>query len=121
MESVAYRAVLRCVKFLNVALMTALAVGAWYFGYADRVWSQTGLLTGFITGGILLTNNLGVLVVTLGGLSHTRAGSEIVTGTLSKRGACQAEAQGQNQQQTNNLFHNNPSPFLQIRVPRLIT
>ena len=44
MESVAYRAVLRLVKLLNVALMTALAVTAWCLCYADGLWSQTGLL-----------------------------------------------------------------------------
>ena len=48
MESVAYRAVLRLVKLLNVALMTALAVTAWCFCYADGLWSQTGLLVAVI-------------------------------------------------------------------------
>lgn len=48
MESVAYRAVLRFVKLLNVALMTALAAGAWCFCYADGIWSQTGLLVAVI-------------------------------------------------------------------------
>ena len=43
MESVAYRAVLRFVKLLNVALMTALAAAAWWLCYADGIWSQTGL------------------------------------------------------------------------------
>ncbi|MBQ8355527.1 MAG: sugar transferase [Oscillospiraceae bacterium] len=48
MESVAYRATLRFVKLLNVALMTALAVAAWCLSYADGVWSQTGLLVAVI-------------------------------------------------------------------------
>ena len=48
MESVAYRAVLRFVKLLNVALMTALAAGAWCLCYADGIWSQTGLLAAVI-------------------------------------------------------------------------
>lgn len=48
MESVAYRAVLRFVKLLNVALMTALAAGAWCLCYADGIWSQTGLLVAAI-------------------------------------------------------------------------
>ena len=48
MESVAYRAVLRFVKFFNVALMTALAAGAWCLCYADGIWSQTGLLVAVI-------------------------------------------------------------------------
>ena len=48
MESVAYRAVLRVVKLLNVALMTALALFAWCFCYGGGVWSQTGLLIGVI-------------------------------------------------------------------------
>ena len=48
MESVAYRAVLRFVKFFNVALMTALAAGAWCLCYADGIWSQTGLLVAAI-------------------------------------------------------------------------
>ena len=48
MESVAYRAVLRFVKLLNVALMTALAAGAWCLCYADGIWSQTGLLVAVI-------------------------------------------------------------------------
>ena len=48
MESVAYRAVLRFVKLLNVALMTALATAAWCLFYADGNWSQTGLLVAVI-------------------------------------------------------------------------
>lgn len=48
MESVAYRAVLRFVKLLNVALMTALAAAAWCLCYADGIWSQTGLLVAVI-------------------------------------------------------------------------
>ena len=48
MESVAYRAVLRFVKLLNVALMTALATAAWCLCYADGIWSQTGLLVAVI-------------------------------------------------------------------------
>ena len=48
MESVAYRAVLRFVKLLNVALMTALAAAAWCLCYADGIWSQTGLLVAAI-------------------------------------------------------------------------
>ena len=48
MESVAYRAVLRFVKLLNVALMTALAAGAWCLCYAGGIWSQTGLLVAVI-------------------------------------------------------------------------
>ena len=48
MESVAYRAVLRFVKLLNVALMTALAAGAWCLCYADGIWGQTGLLVAVI-------------------------------------------------------------------------
>ena len=48
MESVAYRAVLRFVKLLNVALMTALAAWAWCLYYADGIWSQTGLLVAVI-------------------------------------------------------------------------
>ena len=48
MESFAYRAVLRLVKLLNVALMTAAAVYVWCTWYADSIWSQTGLLVGCI-------------------------------------------------------------------------
>ena len=48
MESVAYRAVLRLVKLLNVALMTAAAMYVWCTWYADNTWSQTGLLVGCI-------------------------------------------------------------------------
>ena len=48
MESVAYRAVLRFVKLLNVALMTALAAGTWCLCYADGNLSQTGLLVAVI-------------------------------------------------------------------------
>ncbi|MBQ7231193.1 MAG: sugar transferase [Oscillospiraceae bacterium] len=48
MESVAYRAVLRAVKLLNVALMTASAVCFWWFFYADTAWSHTGLFVGLI-------------------------------------------------------------------------
>ena len=48
MESVAYRAVLRFVKLLNVALMTALAAAAGCLCYADGIWSQTGLLVAVI-------------------------------------------------------------------------
>ena len=48
MESVAYRAVLRLVKLLNVALMTAMALVFWCNCYADGTWSQTGILVGCI-------------------------------------------------------------------------
>ena len=48
MESFAYRAVLRLVKLLNVALMTAAAVYVWCTWYADSTWSQTGVLVGCI-------------------------------------------------------------------------
>ena len=48
MEIVAYRAVIRSVKLLNVALMTALAVCVWCLFYAGGIWSQTGLLIGVI-------------------------------------------------------------------------
>ena len=48
MESVAYRAVLRTVKLLNVALMTAAAVICWCLCYADTGWSRTGLLIGVV-------------------------------------------------------------------------
>ena len=48
MESVAYRAVLRLVKLLNVALMTAAALLFWCKCYADGTWSQTGTLVGCI-------------------------------------------------------------------------
>ena len=48
MESVAYRAVLRLVKLLNVALMTAMALVFWCNCYADGIWNQTGTLVGCI-------------------------------------------------------------------------
>ena len=48
MESVAYRAVLRTVKLLNVALMTAAAVICWCLCYTDTGWSRTGVLIGAV-------------------------------------------------------------------------
>lgn len=48
MESTTYRAVLRLVKLLNVALMTAAAVFCWCLCYTDTGWHETGLLIGVI-------------------------------------------------------------------------
>lgn len=48
MESVTYRATLRLVKLLNVALMTVAAVLCWCLCYADTAWDQTTLLIGVI-------------------------------------------------------------------------
>ena len=43
MESTTYRAVLRIVKLLNLALMTAAALCCWCLSYAHNGWDQTGL------------------------------------------------------------------------------
>ena len=48
MESVTYRATLRLVKLLNVALMTVAAVLCWCLCYVDTAWDQTTLLIGVI-------------------------------------------------------------------------
>ena len=48
MESTTYRAVLRVVKLLNLALMTAAALCCWCLSYAHNGWDQTGLLVGVI-------------------------------------------------------------------------
>ena len=48
MESTTYRAVLRIVKLLNLALMTAAALWCWCLSYAHNGWDQTGLLVGVI-------------------------------------------------------------------------
>lgn len=48
MESTTYRAVLRVVKLLNLALMTAAALCCWCLSYAHNGWDQTGLLMGVI-------------------------------------------------------------------------
>ena len=48
MESTTYRAVLRIVKLLNLALMTAAALCCWCLCYAHNGWDQTGLLVGVI-------------------------------------------------------------------------
>lgn len=48
MESTTYRAVLRIVKLLNLALMTAAALCCWCLSYAHNGWDQTGLLMGVI-------------------------------------------------------------------------
>ena len=48
MESTTYRAVLRIVKLLNLALMTAAALCCWCLSYAHNGWDQTGLLVGVI-------------------------------------------------------------------------
>ena len=48
MESTTYRAVLRVVKLLNLALMTAAALCCWCLCYAHNGWDQTGLLVGVI-------------------------------------------------------------------------
>ena len=48
MESTTYRAVLRCVKVLNPALMTAAALFCWCRCYTDTGWSQTGALVGLV-------------------------------------------------------------------------
>ena len=48
MESTTYRAVLRVVKLLNLALMTAAALCCWCLCYAHNGWDQTGLLMGVI-------------------------------------------------------------------------
>ena len=48
MESTTYRAVLRVVKLLNLALMTAAALCCWCLCYAHNGWDQTGLLVAVI-------------------------------------------------------------------------
>lgn len=48
MESTTYRAVLRIVKLLNLALMTAAALCCWCLCYTHNGWNQTGLLMGVI-------------------------------------------------------------------------
>ena len=48
MESTTYRAVLRVVKLLNLALMTAAALCCWCLCYAHNGWGQTGLLVAVI-------------------------------------------------------------------------
>ena len=49
MESVTYRAVLRMVKLLNMALMTAAAVLAWHLCYREGSGAHmTGLLIGVV-------------------------------------------------------------------------
>ena len=48
MESTTYRAVLRIVKLMNLALMTAAALCCWCLSYAHNGWDQTGLLVGVI-------------------------------------------------------------------------
>lgn len=49
MESVAYRAVLRMVKLLNMALMTVAAMVCWHLCYADAAAvPETGLLIGLV-------------------------------------------------------------------------
>ena len=48
MESTTYRAVLRIVKMLNLALMTAAALCCWCLCYAHNGWNQTGLLVAVI-------------------------------------------------------------------------
>ena len=48
MESTTYRAVLRGVKLLNLALMTAAALCCWCLCYAHNGWDQTGLSVGVI-------------------------------------------------------------------------
>ena len=48
MESTTYRAVLRIVKLLNLALMTAAALCCWCLCYAHNGWDQTGLLVAVI-------------------------------------------------------------------------
>ena len=55
MESVAYRAVLRTVKLLNVALMTAAAVICWCLCYTDTGWSRTSLLIGAVFCALYMT------------------------------------------------------------------
>ena len=55
MESVAYRAVLRTVKLLNVALMTAAAAFCWCLFYADTGWSQTGRLVSVVFCALYMT------------------------------------------------------------------
>ena len=44
MESVAYRAVVRGVKLLNIALMTLTAVVCWLYCYAPAVAANTTVL-----------------------------------------------------------------------------
>ena len=55
MESTTYRAVLRVVKLLNLALMTAAALCCWCLCYAHNGWDQTGLLVGVIYAVLYMT------------------------------------------------------------------
>ena len=55
MESTTYRAVLRIVKLLNLALMTAAALCCWCLCYAHNGWDQTGLLVGVIYAVLYMT------------------------------------------------------------------
>ena len=55
MESTTYRAVLRIVKLLNLALMTAAALCCWCLSYAHNGWDQTGLLMGVIYAVLYMT------------------------------------------------------------------
>ena len=55
MESTTYRAVLRIVKLLNLALMTAAALCCWCLSYAHNGWDQTGLLVGVIYAVLYMT------------------------------------------------------------------
>ena len=55
MESTTYRAVLRVVKLLNLALMTAAALCCWCLCYAHNGWHQTGLLVAVIYAVLYMT------------------------------------------------------------------
>ena len=55
MESTTYRAVLRIVKLLNLALMTAAALCCWCLSYTHNGWDQTGLLVGVIYAVLYMT------------------------------------------------------------------
>ena len=55
MESTTYRAVLRVVKLLNLALMTAAALCCWCLCYAHNGWHQTGLLGAVIYAVLYMT------------------------------------------------------------------
>ena len=55
MESTTYRAVLRVVKLLYLALMTAAALCCWCLCYAHNGWHQTGLLVAEIYAVLYMT------------------------------------------------------------------
>ncbi len=55
MESVGYRAVLRAVKLLNMALMTAAVVFCWCFFYADGGWDKSAALVAVVFFALYMT------------------------------------------------------------------